>query len=112
MPAELSAGAKVKADQATVESARVNLAYTRVTSPISGIAGQQQVTEGAVVGSATSDVGASGTLLTVIQQIDQVYVNFTISAADLMTLRQAQTAGIGRAGSTAGDHRTDRPAQR
>ncbi len=91
--AELSAAAKVKADQATVESARVNLAYTRVTSPISGIAGQQLVTEGAVVGSGTSDVGASGTLLTVIQQIDQVYVNFTISAADLMTLRQAQTAG-------------------
>jgi membrane fusion protein, multidrug efflux system len=91
--AELSAAAKVKADQATVESARVNLAYTRVTSPISGIASQQQVTEGAVVGSATSDVGASGTLLTVVQQIDQVYVNFTISAADLMTLRQAQSAG-------------------
>lgn len=91
--AELSAAAKVKADQATVESARVNLDYTRVTSPISGIAGQQQVTEGAVVGSGTNDVGASGTLLTMVQQIDQVYVNFTISSADLMTLRQAQSAG-------------------
>jgi len=91
--AELSAAAKVKADQATVESARVNLDYTRVTSPISGIAGQQQVTEGAVVGSGTSDAGSSGTLLTMVQQIDQVYVNFTISAADLMTLRQAQSAG-------------------
>jgi membrane fusion protein (multidrug efflux system) len=91
--AELSAAAKVKADQATVESARVNLAYTRVTSPISGIAGQQQVTEGAVVGSGTSDGGASGTLLTTVQQIDKVYVNFTLGAADLMTLRQAQTTG-------------------
>jgi membrane fusion protein (multidrug efflux system) len=91
--AKLSAAAKVKADQATVESARVNLDYTRVTSPISGIAGQQQVTEGALVGSGTNDVGASGTLLTMVQQIDQVYVNFTISAADLMTLRQAQSAG-------------------
>ncbi len=56
-------------------------------------AGQQQVTEGAVVGSSTSDAGAQGTLLTTVQQIDTVYVNFTISAADLMTLRQAQTAG-------------------
>jgi membrane fusion protein, multidrug efflux system len=64
-----------------------------VTSPISGIAGQQQVTEGAVVGSSTGDSGASGTLLTMVQQIDQVYVNFTMSAADLMTLRQAQSAG-------------------
>ncbi|HTB69282.1 MAG TPA: efflux RND transporter periplasmic adaptor subunit [Steroidobacteraceae bacterium] len=91
--AELSAAAKVKTDEATVESARVNLAYTRVTSPISGIAGQQQVTEGALVGSSTGDTGASGTLLTMVQQIDQVYVNFTISAADLTTLRQAQTRG-------------------
>ncbi len=91
--AELTAAAKVKSDEATVESARVSLGYTRVSAPISGIAGQQQVTEGAVVGSSISDAGASGTLLTTIQQIDQVYVNFTISAADLVTLRQAQSAG-------------------
>ncbi len=44
--AERSAAAKVKADQALVESARLYLSYTRVTSPISGIAAQQQVTEG------------------------------------------------------------------
>jgi membrane fusion protein (multidrug efflux system) len=91
--AERSALAKVKADEATVQSARVNLAYTRVTSPISGVAGQQLVTEGAVVGSGTNDAGASGTLLTTVQQIDPVYVNFTISAAALVTLRQAQTQG-------------------
>jgi membrane fusion protein, multidrug efflux system len=91
--AERSADAKVKADQAVVESARLYLSYTRVTSPISGVAGQQQVTEGAVVGSSNLDAGAGGTLLTTVQQIDPVYVNFTISAADLMTLRQAQSAG-------------------
>jgi len=91
--AERSALAKVKADQATVQSARVNLDYTRVSSPINGIAGQQLVTEGAVVGTSTSDSGASGTLLTTVQQIDPAYVNFTISAADLITLRQAQSSG-------------------
>jgi len=91
--AERSAAAKVKADQAMVESARLYLSYTRVTAPISGIAGQQQVTEGAVVGSSTSDAGAGGTLLTTVQQIDPAYVNFTISAADLVTLRQAQSTG-------------------
>jgi membrane fusion protein, multidrug efflux system len=91
--AERSAAAKVKADQAMVESAHLYLSYTRVTSPISGIAGQQQVTEGAVVGSSTSDAGAGGTLLTTVQQIDPAYVNFTISAADLVTLRQAQSTG-------------------
>lgn len=91
--AERSAAAKVKADQALVESSRINLDYTRVTSPISGIAEQQLVTAGAVVGSSNSDTGASGTLLTTVQQIDPSYLNFTISAADLVTLRQAQKKG-------------------
>ncbi|AUT66024.1 MULTISPECIES: efflux RND transporter periplasmic adaptor subunit [Paraburkholderia] len=91
--AERSAAAKVKADEATVQSARISLDYTRVTAPISGIAGQQQVTAGAVVGSSTTDSGGNGTLLTTIQQIDPMYVNFTISSADLATLQQSQTGG-------------------
>jgi membrane fusion protein (multidrug efflux system) len=91
--AERSAAAKVKADEATVESARVSLNYTRVTAPIGGIAGQQQVTAGAVVGNSTSDAGGSGTLLTTVQQIDPMYVNFTISSADLATLQDSQSAG-------------------
>ncbi len=91
--AERSAAAKVKADEATVESARVDLGYTRVVSPISGIASQQLVTAGAVVGSSTNDTGAGGTLLTTVEQIDPAYVNFTISAADLITLRRAQSNG-------------------
>jgi len=85
--------AKVKADQALVDSARVNLGYTKVTSPIGGVASQQQVTVGAVVGSSTSDAGSGGTLLTTVNQIDPLYVNFTISAADLLTLREANRRG-------------------
>jgi membrane fusion protein (multidrug efflux system) len=91
--AERSAAAKLKADEALVESARVSLNYTRVTSPITGIAGQQQVTAGAVVGNSTSDTGGGGTLLTTVQQIDPMYVNFTISSADLATLQESQSAG-------------------
>jgi membrane fusion protein, multidrug efflux system len=91
--AERSAAAKVKADQAAVDGARLNLGYTKVTSPIAGIAGQQEVTVGAVVGSSTADAGSSGTLLTTVQQIDPLYLNFTISAADLITLKQAQSQG-------------------
>ena len=64
--AERSAAAKVQADQAAVATARINLGYTRVTSPISGTASQQQVTQGALVGSATSDAGSGGTLLTTV----------------------------------------------
>ncbi|GAB2888443.1 efflux RND transporter periplasmic adaptor subunit [Paraburkholderia jirisanensis] len=91
--AERSAAAKLKADQAQIQSARINLDYTRVTSPITGIASQQLVTAGAIVGSSVSDTGSSGTLLTTVQQIDPSYVNFTISSADLVTLRHAQTTG-------------------
>jgi len=91
--AERSAAAKVQADEAQVETARVNLGYTNVVAPIDGTAGQQQVTVGAIVGSGTSDSGAGGTLLTTIERIDPVYVNFTISAAELLALRKAQTDG-------------------
>jgi len=93
--------AKVKADQASVQSARINLGYTKVVSPIDGIASQQQVTEGAVVGSSTSDAGSSGTSLTTVDQIDSLYVNFSMSAADLVTLRQAQ--GLGNVALSAQD---------
>jgi membrane fusion protein (multidrug efflux system) len=98
--AERSAAARVQADQAAVATARINLGYTRVTSPISGTASQQQVTQGALVGSATSDTGSGGTLLTTVQRIDPLYVNFTISAADLLTLRQAQNVALAHQSDT------------
>jgi membrane fusion protein, multidrug efflux system len=98
--AERSAAAKVKADQAAVETARINLGYTRVASPISGTASQQQVTQGALVGSATSDTGSGGTLLTTVERIDPLYVNFTISAADLLTLRQARNVALAHQSDT------------
>jgi membrane fusion protein (multidrug efflux system) len=90
---EQSAAAKVRADQAAVTGARINLGYTKIRSPIAGVAGQQQVTQGALVGSSTGDSGSGGTLLTTVDQIDSLYVNFTVSAADLVTWRQAQQQG-------------------
>src|SRR3954471_13644554 len=71
--AERTAAASVTQAQATVESAKINLGYARVRAPISGRAGKQQVTEGALVGQGDA------TLLTTIDQIDPVYVNFTLS---------------------------------
>ena len=90
---ERSALAAVKQAQATVQTARVNLSYTNVTSPIDGRAGQQQVTEGAIVGNGVTDAGANATLLTTVDQLDPLYVNFTLGAADLDTLRHAQAKG-------------------
>ena len=90
---ERSSAAAVKQSQAAVESARISLGFTRVTAPIDGRAGQQQVTEGAIVGNGNADSGSSSTLLTTVDQLDPLYVNFTVSAADLDRLRRAQTAG-------------------
>jgi membrane fusion protein (multidrug efflux system) len=91
--AERSAAAGVQQAQASVQNARINLGYTKVTAPIDGRSGEQQVTEGAIVGNGTADAGANSTLLTTVQQLDPLYVNFTMSAADLTALQRAETAG-------------------
>jgi membrane fusion protein (multidrug efflux system) len=85
--AERSASAAVKQAKANVESARISLGYATVRAPISGRAGKQAITEGALVGQGEA------TLLTTIDQIDQLYVNFTISVADMERMRQAKASG-------------------
>jgi membrane fusion protein (multidrug efflux system) len=90
---ERSSAAAVQQAKAAVETARINLGFTRVTSPIDGRAGQQQVTEGAIVGNGTTDSGSNATLLTTVDQLDPLYINFTVSSADLDRLRAAQSAG-------------------
>jgi membrane fusion protein (multidrug efflux system) len=85
--AERTAAAAVKQAQANVESAKINLGYASVRAPIAGRAGKQQVTEGALVGQGEA------TLLTTIDQIDPIYVNFTLGVSDLEDLRRAKAAG-------------------
>lgn len=85
--AERSAAAAVQQAKAGVASARINLGYADVNAPISGRAGKQQVTEGALVGQGDA------TLLTTIDQIDPLYVNFSISVSELAALRKAQGSG-------------------
>lgn len=82
--AERSTAAAVKQAEANVESARINLGYTNVTSPIAGIAGEQQVTEGALVGQGTP------TLLTTVDQLDPIYVNFDEPATQIEQLSSEQ----------------------
>ena len=86
--AERSTAALVQQAQANVESARINLGYTDVTSPIAGIAGEQQVTEGAMVGQGTP------TLLTTVDQINPIYVNFNEPAAEQEQLTADAEAGL------------------
>jgi membrane fusion protein (multidrug efflux system) len=85
--AERTAAAAVKQAQANVDSSKISLGYASVRAPISGRAGKQQVTEGALVGQGDA------TLLTTIDQIDPVYVNFTLSVSDLEDMRRANATG-------------------
>ncbi len=73
--------ALVKAAQAGVAQARINLGYTTITAPIAGHAGKARVTEGALVGQGEA------TLLTTIEQINPIYVNFSQSASSLRQLK-------------------------
>lgn len=86
LAAERAAAAALQQARATVQEARINLGYATVIAPISGRAGRQQVTEGALVGQGDA------TLLTTVDQIDPLYVNFSIAAADYERLRKARDA--------------------
>lgn len=85
--AQRTAEADVQAAQANLESARLNLGYASVTAPISGRARRAEVTEGALVSAG------AGTLLTTIEQIDRVYVNFGQSSSDLLANRRDMGSG-------------------
>ncbi|MEP7044926.1 MAG: efflux RND transporter periplasmic adaptor subunit [Dokdonella sp.] len=85
--AERTSAAAVKQAQANVESAKISLGYTSVTAPISGRSGQQQVTEGALVGQTEA------TLLTTVEQLDPIYVNFSQAVGQIDDLRRAAAKG-------------------
>lgn len=62
--------------QASVREAELNLSYTEVLAPVSGVSGRFQFSEGALVAANTS-------LLTTIAQIDPIWVRFSLSESDL-----------------------------
>ena len=82
-----TARADVSQARARVEAAQLELGYTTVTAPISGRAGRAEVTEGALVSAG------SATLLTKIEQIDPIYVNFSQSSSDILQIRKEIASG-------------------
>ena len=74
--------------RAAVETARINLTYTRVFSPIAGRIGRSMVTEGALV------TANQATALATVQQLDPVYVDVTQPSATLLRLQRESTAGL------------------
>ena len=81
------ADASVLAAKAAVENARINLAWTKVTSPISGRIGKSAVTEGALVTNGQAEA------LATVQQLDPIYVDVTQSSNDFMRLKQESLQG-------------------
>jgi membrane fusion protein (multidrug efflux system) len=79
--------ADIATANANIITARLNLGYATVTSPIAGRIGRALVTEGALVGQNEATEIAS------VQQLDPIYFDFTESSADLLRLRRAVAAG-------------------
>ncbi len=84
---EKQAEATLAQQKAAVETAQINLNYTRVIAPISGRIGKSAVTPGALVSADQTTALAS------IQDLSKVYVDITQSAGDLVRLKQQLMAG-------------------
>jgi len=85
--AQGQAAADVASGKAAVQTAKINLGYTQVVSPISGRAGISQVTPGAYVRAADA------TLMTTVQQIDPIKVDLTQSSVEGLKLRRDHASG-------------------
>jgi membrane fusion protein (multidrug efflux system) len=81
------AEAEIESAKAALETARINLAYTRVTAPISGRIGRSSVTNGALV------TANQATPLSTIQQLSPVNVDVTQSSSEMLRLKKALQEG-------------------
>jgi membrane fusion protein (multidrug efflux system) len=81
-----AAEASLKQAQAQANEARLNLGYTKVVSPISGTTGTAAKSEGNLI-------TASDSLLTTIVQTNPIYVNFSVSEADMLQMTKQVSNG-------------------
>ncbi|HSZ53769.1 MAG TPA: efflux RND transporter periplasmic adaptor subunit [Caulobacteraceae bacterium] len=89
--AYLQDAAAVLQQEAALESARINLGYTRIIAPITGRIGPSAITKGALA------VNGQTNALSTIQRLDPIYVDLTQSATDHLKLAE-DLARIGPAG--------------
>ena len=80
-----SAEAILKQARAQGNEAKLNLGYTRVVAPISGVTGTAAKADGSLVNSAD--------MLTTIVQVNPIYVNFSVSEGDMLKLNKQMAAG-------------------
>jgi membrane fusion protein (multidrug efflux system) len=74
--------ATLQAAQANVRQAELNLSYTDVTAPVSGVSGRAVRSEGSLI------TAGADSLLTTISQVDPIWVRFSLSESDLAKLPQ------------------------
>jgi membrane fusion protein (multidrug efflux system) len=80
-----SAEASLKQARAQSNEAKLNLGYTRVIAPISGVTGTAAKADGSLVNSAD--------MLTTIVQVNPIYVNFSVSEGDMLKLNKQMANG-------------------
>ena len=95
-----SAAEAIKVDAAAVDRAKVEISYCYIHSPIDGRAGQRLVDVGNVVnpggsggGSGNTGTTTGGNTLLVIERLDPIYADFTISQNNLSAVQQQMRAG-------------------
>jgi RND family efflux transporter MFP subunit len=93
--ANLAAQAQVKVDEAAIETARINLGFTRITSPVDGLAGL-------ALGQVGDLVSQSGPLLTTVSQINPIKVYFQVSEQSYLTYWRKYITAAGSANTNAG----------
>src|SRR5271154_1846633 len=76
--------AATKADQALIDSAKVELSYTRLTSPIDGVVGIRQIDVGNIISPSTTNG------LCVVTQLDPISLIFTLPETSLPQIQQQQ----------------------
>jgi len=89
---ERAAAAGVDAARASARRAEIDLGYTRVTAPVSGLAGKAEVKVGNLVGRGES------TLLTTISDIDPIHVRVAFAERDYLTLVRKRLRDIKESG--------------
>ena len=96
-----SAEAALKQTQAQANEARLNLAYTKVVAPIAGVTSTAAKSDGNLI-------TASDSLITTIVQTHPMYVNFSLSEADVLRMTQQLSSGqLNVPGSTGGKRATN-----
>lgn len=84
---EQAAAAAVESAQAEIQQATLDLSYTTIKSPVSGMSSFARVQEGAYINPQNS-------LLTYVTQVDPIWVSFSVTENELLSHRSAMKAGL------------------